>query len=115
MGLAEWHQRKGQRCQKAESTGKEKCPRFDAAGDIKRQKPLQCRARKLWQDGRGHQPDCNTDRSGDHDLNQIDHRHKTMPGAEAFEGCNHRPLGIQMRLHRVGDANSADQKGAKPD
>ncbi|MGX0998863.1 hypothetical protein AB7M38_006155 [Bradyrhizobium diazoefficiens] len=71
-------------------------------------------------DGEGHggaerEPDHGPDRGQQDDLGEIDAEHVAARGADGLEGRDHLELPVDMALHRVGDADAADQQRGEAD
>ena len=63
----------------------------------------------------GGEPDHRADR-GEHDhLREVDGEHVAAGGAERLEGGDHVAAAVDMALHRVGDADAADQQRGEAD
>ena len=57
-----------------------------------------------------------TSRSRQHDdLRQVDREHVAAGGAERLEGGDHVAPAVEMALHRIGDADAADQQRGEAD
>ncbi len=115
MGAAERPEREGERGEQAVEQRQRQFGRLQRRRDRQRDDRAERRGDGERQRRAEHEPDRGADRRQQQHLREIDREHAAAGRAERLQGGDDVALAVDVALHRVGDADAADQQRGQAD
>ena len=115
MGASERPEREGERGEQPIAERQRELGRLQRRRDRQRQDGVEGGGDAERQRSAEHEPDRAAERRQQQDLGKIDREHAAAGRAQRLQGRDHVALALDVALHRVGDADPADQERRQAD